>query len=924
MSTEVNSVGPLLEGSILDVGDRVRVVRAVRSQDRIRQLNFEIGSYDHRAPVTHGGVTSYPHPWSGDMVGDWAYGMSSTIGAAGTVIDTLYRREGRRGALHDDLVIRPDAEVQVRVDYLDGSHRLWWYSRLALEKIEVQQSEETEMNNQESNQVQGNVPALTPGLAVPRAVEPSNEVPAVERPVFHVGQEVRIERKVYALRQMDAGYTLARIPERERATCLTDPFWHSQWTVEMDDYVGSLGRVIDIDARFGIRVHSHGHGSFWFSPLSLSAVAETLEAPSSPISAPAAPTAPELRPGQVQPQATALQAALGHIQLAVPELRSGLALATQPAARIQPAETESQTLARPVFQVGDEVRIVRKVLSTSDIERLEDRGRSTEGILVDPDWDNTWTERMDRFIGSTGVVRRVDGGVTGRSGVYVYVLGENQGWGFSPLSLELVRQAGEGGGVIATPSVPELRPGLVQPAEGPSAEQTDQATTAEPSQFRVGDRVRVERRVYSAYQQDIPDGAISCSRTGVSWYDCLEETLGMSGVIDIIDGDGDVYVQLEGEPNYFYSPLSLVRVAEEESPSTPAVSALIQAPDLRPGLATPAAQRPEEAPLAAREFLAGDRVRVVRKVVARDQVNDDESLVDPRLDAWWIRSMDSTIGREGVVDHVGYGRDVHYVHVTFGDTESSFNYSPLALELVGVTFGSTELQVDNGGAVVLTGPRTGRVSCAEDTTSAVHLPTGPALRAGLVSSSAASSSTPLPVQEAGSAANLLQGRVYMVLGGAYGEGNPVFVLGVLPEAAYLEAQSRLLRSRTNASLHQGRVEDELLLGEYVGDGHQGSPFLKALIRNEYGQETVPVRIDDYVRGDISKNWSALKHLSTVVLVGSHSPEERVRTDDVEMPSDDDRDPLLWMSLVEMSLGEDFSAISTVSINALDSLVYDDR
>lgn len=172
---------------VLVVGDRVQIARRVLGRDWVRSEHRRLGSNSWLAPVylpdTAGRgrqILTYPHPWEHRMVGAWVSGMDSTLGLEGVVINTAGRRY--QGMLQGEdhgvarAPARSDSDVQVSVELPDGSTRLWWYSRLAVEKIYESNpgsTQETQLT-QEGNQAMTNqtAPALRDGLATPSPAAP--------------------------------------------------------------------------------------------------------------------------------------------------------------------------------------------------------------------------------------------------------------------------------------------------------------------------------------------------------------------------------------------------------------------------------------------------------------------------------------------------------------------------------------------------------------------------------------------------------------------------------------------------------------------------------------------------------------------------------------------------------------------------------
>lgn len=329
----------LLEPKVLRVGDRVRVVRKVLDRDDIARRNrfvsnetgeeryqysvVDVPTDEIGIGVVH--IASYPHPWPGYMTGGWLSSMDRTIGFEGVVTSVLSSDNPeviRSGG-------RVDCSVQVRVDYPDGTYRLWWYSRLALAYIPEEemdpQSNDVEapelrpvpVNYQEGTPV-GWVPDLSPGMvrsipapspAIPElrpglaqetvpelrpglVQEPVSVIPELrpglataatattgplvegqERPVFYAGDEVEVVRAVYSGEQRrvyegTVGDDTYDFPNRP----IFDDAWRDCWINEMNNLIGHRGTVTEIHRVRGPIVEFGGEDyleTFAMSPFSL-------------------------------------------------------------------------------------------------------------------------------------------------------------------------------------------------------------------------------------------------------------------------------------------------------------------------------------------------------------------------------------------------------------------------------------------------------------------------------------------------------------------------------------------------------------------------------------------------------------------------------------------------------------------------------
>lgn len=420
----------LLEPKVLRGGDRVRVVRKVLDREEIarqnRLVSRETGEERYQysvvdVPTDEVGIgvvhiPAYPHPWSGGMVGSWLSSMDRTIGREGTVVQVLSPRSPEAISAGG----RIDCSVQVRVDYPDGTTRLWWYSRLALSYIS---EEEMETQNDDVE-----VPEL-------RLISgPATEECSV------------VDVNIPALREVVS----SRVPSHET-------------TVYFGPQEGTPVRwVPDLSPGMAPSIHTP-------SP-AIPVIRLQPEAVQG--------TAPELRPGLAQETAPELRPGLVQESVsAIPELRPGLATAAPVAAATNTPRVDMQE--RPVFYEGDEVEVVRAVYSGEQRRVYEANiGDDTYDFpnrpVFDYAWQDVWTNEMNDLIGSRGTVtaiHSVRGPIVEFEGDYIDT------FAMSPFSLRLVYRSEEVVGtdtetsqpdtVQAAPDVPSLRPGVVPPSSAP-------------------------------------------------------------------------------------------------------------------------------------------------------------------------------------------------------------------------------------------------------------------------------------------------------------------------------------------------------------------------------------------------------------------------------------------------------------------------
>ena len=347
--------GDLLEPKVLQVGDRVRVVRKVLSEADIERLNryvsretgeerylyspVDIPTDEVDIGVVH--ITAYPHPWTGHLTGSWVSAMDRTIGLEGAVVQVLSPDSPGVTSAGG----RVDCNVQVRVEYPDGTYRLWWYSRLALAYIPEEemdpQSNDVEAPELRPGLAQESVsvipelrpglaqetvpelrpglvqesvsviPDLRPGLATATTATTAPLIEGQERPVFYEGDEVEVVRAVYSGEQRrvyeanieDDTYDFPSRP-------IFDDAWQDCWINEMNELIGLRGTVIELHRVRGPIVEFGGEDyldTFAMSPFSLrlisrdGVVVEQANENSQPDTAQAVPDVPSLRPGTVLP-----------------------------------------------------------------------------------------------------------------------------------------------------------------------------------------------------------------------------------------------------------------------------------------------------------------------------------------------------------------------------------------------------------------------------------------------------------------------------------------------------------------------------------------------------------------------------------------------------------------------------------------------
>lgn len=434
--------GDLLEPKVLQVGDRVRVVRKVLSEADIERINrfvsretgeerylyspVDISTDEVGIGVVH--ITAYPHPWAGHLTGSWVSSMDRTIGLEGSVFQVLNSRSPEVISAGG----RIDCNVQVRVDYPDGTYRLWWYSRLAIAYIP-----EEEMNLQ-SNDVEAPELRLVSGPATAECTVVGVNIPTLQEVVS--GRVTSHETTVYFGPQEGT-------PVR----------WVPDLSPGMAPSIHTPSPAIPV-----IRIQP-GVIQETVPELRPGLAQETVPELRQGLVQESVSIIPELRPGLVQESVSV-----------IPELRPGLATAST--ATTTPLVEGHE---RPVFYEGDEVEVVRAVYSREQRSIYEADTRYHDYVfpanpVFDDAWEDVWTNEMNSLIGHRGTVtevHRVRGPIIEFEGDYL------DSFSMSPFSLRLIRR----GGVVveqanetlqpdtaqAMPEVPTLRPGTVPPSSAP-------------------------------------------------------------------------------------------------------------------------------------------------------------------------------------------------------------------------------------------------------------------------------------------------------------------------------------------------------------------------------------------------------------------------------------------------------------------------